>query len=311
MLHEIALERGAVHGYFSRERRPVVTVESGDAVHLRTLHAGWSVEQRLSEAPEARPAKFPHDPSLDSGHALTGPIAVRGARPGMALGVRVDALRVGTWGVNTAGGWDNGVNERLGMGAGEETYLLWTLDPDGLTGRDQHGHTLPLLPFLGVIGMPPDEPGVHSTVPPRPCGGNIDCKELVAGSTLYLPVAVPGALLSVSDGHALQADGEVSSTAIECPMERVQLTLTLHPDLHLTTPRARTPVGWLTFGFHEDLDEAMLIALDAMLDLMGEMHGLGRREAMALASLVVDLRITQVVNGVRGVHAVLPYGALG
>ena len=112
------------------------------------------------------------------------------------------------------------------------------------------------------------------------------------------------------DGHALQADGEACSTAIECPMERAELTFQLRDDLRLTTPRAETPAGWLTFGFDEDLDEAMLIALEAMLELMGERYGLARAEALALASLVVDLRITQVVNGVRGVHAVLPHDAL-
>ena len=148
-------------------------------------------------------------------------------------------------------------------------------------------------------------------MPPHVTGGNIDCKELVAGSTLYLPIAVPGGLFSVGDGHAVQGDGEVCVTAIECPMERVDLTFELEPGLQLATPRAHTPAGWITFGFHEDLDEAMLIALEAMLDLMGELHGLSRQEAFGLASLVVDLRITQVVNQVRGVHALLPHGAIG
>lgn len=130
------------------------------------------------------------------------------------------------------------------------------------------------------------------------------------GSRLYLPVQVPGALFSVGDGHALQGDGEVSGTAIECPMERVALTFRLHPDLHLTTPRAETPAGQITFGFHEDLNEATLLALEAMLALLEEQYGVSRHEALALASLVVDLRVTQMVNGVSGVHAVLPPGAI-
>jgi acetamidase/formamidase len=132
----------------------------------------------------------------------------------------------------------------------------------------------------------------------------------VPGSALYLPIAVPGGLFSVGDGHAAQADGEVCGTAIECAMERVELTFRLVEDLRLTTPRAETPIGWLTFGFHEDLNEATIIALEAMLELMRERHGLERLEALGLASLVVDLRITQFVNGVRGVHAVLPHGAI-
>jgi len=158
--------------------------------------------------------------------------------------------------------------------------------------------------------MPPDAPGRHPTPPPRPTGGNIDCRELVTGSTLYLPIAVSGALVSAGDGHGAQADGEAGGTAIECPMERAELTFRLRDDLRLATPWAETPAGWLTFGFDEDLDEATAIALDAMLGLMGERFGVGRAEALALASVVVELRITQAVNGVRGVHALLPHGAL-
>jgi acetamidase/formamidase len=304
-------ERATLHGRFSRELPPALTIDPGDTVVLRTLQAGWALGPRPDDNPRSRPPTFePRDPTRDDGHALCGPIAIRGAEPGMALGVRIDDLRPGAWGMTFAGGWSSAVNDRLGVAEGEETVLRWDLDPDALVGRDQFGHELPLHPFMGVMGLPPDEPGWHSTVPPRPCGGNIDCKELVPGSTLYLPVTVPGALFSVGDGHARQGDGEVSQTAIECPMDRVELTFTLHPDLHLTTPRAETPAGWLTFGFHTDLDEAMLIALAAMIELIEERHGLPRGRALALASLVVDLRITQVVNQVLGVHAVLPHGAL-
>ena len=311
MLHTIEPTRETLHGHFSRDLSPVLTIEPGDTVRFRTLDAGWNLEPRYSTRYEDHPRKFePRDPVLDDGHALCGPIAIRGAEPGMALAVRVDDIRVGGWGSTAIGGWPSEVNDRLGVSAEPGTFLLWTLDPEALTGQDQHGHRLPLRPFMGVMGVAPGKPGGHSTVSPRPTGGNIDCKELVAGSTLYLPIAVPGALFSTGDGHALQADGEVSTTAIECPMERVDLTFDLLPDLHLTTPRAETPVGWLTFGFHADLDEAMFIALDAMLDLMGELHGLERRESLGLASLLVDLRITQIVNGVKGVHAVLPHGVL-
>jgi acetamidase/formamidase len=158
--------------------------------------------------------------------------------------------------------------------------------------------------------MPPDEPGTHATAPPRPCGGNIDCKELVAGTTLFLPIEVDGALVSAGDGHAAQGDGEVSQLAIEAPVERARLTFTVRDDLPLTTPAAWTPEAWLTFGFDEDLDEAAALAIGAMLELMGREHGLERREALALASVVVDLRITQMVNGVRGVHARLAHTAL-
>ena len=125
----------------------------------------------------------------------------------------------------------------------------------------------------------------------------MDCKELVAGSTLYLPITVPEALFSTGDGHALQADGEVSGVAIECPMELVDLTFNLRDDIRITTPRANTPAGWLTLAFHENLHEASVMALASMLDLIGEQFHLPRPQALALASLVVDLRITQIVNG--------------
>jgi len=153
-------------------------------------------------------------------------------------------------------------------------------------------------------------PGVHSTIPPRRWGGNIDCKELLAGTTLFLPIAVDGALLSAGDGHAAQGDGEVSQLAIEAPVERAQLTLSVRDDLSLTAPIAWTPEAWLTFGFDEDLDEAAALAVDGMLQLMGREYGLERREALALASVVVDLRVTQLVNGAQGIHARLAHEAL-
>jgi acetamidase/formamidase len=187
---------------------------------------------------------------------------------------------------------------------------VWELDAEKGVGKDQHGRVVRLSPFMGVMGMPPAEPGIHPTRPPRVTGGNIDCKELVAGSSLYLPLAVDGGLFSVGDGHALQADGEACSTAIECPMERVELSFVVHDEIKLHTPRANTPSGWITFGFDESLDEAMLIALEAMVDYIQEKHAMRRGEALAYASLLVDIRVTQVVNGVRGVHALLPHGAL-
>ena len=153
--------------------------------------------------------------------------------------------------------------------------------------------------------MPPPEPGVHSTGPPRRWGGNIDCKLLVAGTTLFLPIPVDGALLSAGDGHARQGDGEVSGTAIESPFERAQLTLGVRDDLDLRMPLARTEDAWVAFGFDEDLGAAATLALETMLDLMEHEHGVSRDHALALASVVVDLHVTQIVNGAQGVHAIL------
>ena len=303
-------ERRTLHGHFSRDLPPILTIERGDTVRFRTLVSSWAIEPRRTAIRENQPARFgPLDPVLDEGHALCGPIAVRGAEPDMTLVVQIGQVTPGTWGHTAVGGWPHPVNERFGV-VDQSDYLLWTLDPATMTGRNQHGRTLALRPFLGVMGMPPDEPGVHSTVPPRVTGGNIDCKELVAGSTLYLPIAVPGGLFSLGDGHAVQGDGEACVTAIECPIDSVDITFDVIADMRLTTPRANTPAGWITFGFHEDLNEATMIALGAMLDLLAEKYGMSRHEALGMASLVVDLRITQIVNDVRGVHAVLPHGVL-
>ena len=132
-----------------------------------------------------------------------------------------------------------------------------------------------LRPFLGVLGMPPVGHGVHSTIPPRPQGGNIDCKELVAGTTLYLPIPVDGALFSAGDGHAAQGDGEVSGTAIECPSRAQADARPARRPCRLEWPCARIDGAWLTFGFDEHLGRAAKIAVDGMVALMGREHGLG------------------------------------
>jgi len=155
------------------------------------------------------------------------------------------------------------------------------------------------------MGMPPPEAGPHSTIPPRIWGGNIDCRELVAGTRLFLPIPVEGGLFSAGDGHAAQADGEVSLQGIECPIEDGVLTFVLHEGLTLETPRARTADSWLTFGFHADLFQASLIALRAMITIMESEYNVDTPTALNLASLVVDMWITQVANQVLGVHAVL------
>jgi acetamidase/formamidase len=301
-------ERRTLHGTFSRDLPPALTIDSGDTVIFRTLDAGWGLEPVTSIQGERR--KFePRDEEKDKGHALCGPVELRGAEPGMTLEVHIDEVRPGPYGFTFAGGWTSEINDRLGVSA-HGTLLAWTLDPDAMEGRDQLGHTVTLRPFMGVMGMPPDEPGLHPTAPPRNTGGNIDCKELVPGTTLYLPIAVRGGLFSTGDGHAAQGDGESATTAIECPMERAAMTLVLNEAMRIHTPRARTSEGWLTFGFDRDLNEATAIALEAMLELMMEQLGVERLEALALASAVVDLRVTQIVNGVKGVHAVLPHGAV-
>jgi len=281
-LHEIPLERRTLHGHFSRDLEPVLELDSGDSVRISTPNAGWY----LASGDEFEP----RDDELDAGHALAGPIVVRGARAGETLAVRIDEVVPASWGV-TLTTWPHHITWELVEGAGRGA-----------------GIEVELRPFLGVLGMPPPEPGVHSTAPPRRSGGNIDCSELVAGTTLYLPIPVDGALFSAGDGHARQGDGEVSGTAIECPSEAV-LTLSLEDGLELEWPVARTSGAWLAFGFDEDLDEAARIATEGIVALISREHGLGADDALAVASVVADLRVTQVVNGVKGVHAVLADGA--
>ncbi len=306
-MHTIEPTEQTLHGYFSRDLPPVLTIQPGETVRYRTLDAKWNAYD-----PDAR--ELVQSPLLASdplaGHALCGPLAIAGARAGMVLEVEIGEVVVAPLGWNLGGGEARPHWERLGVADEPLHRVLWHLDANASTATSDKGFQVKLAPFMGVLGMPPPEPGQHTTRPPRIFGGNIDCKLLVTGSKLYLPIPVDGALFSVGDGHAVQADGEASIYAIECPVDRVDLTFRLHDDMELTTPRAETPAGWVTFGFDEDLDEAMYIALNAMLDWMTALYNISRKDALALASLVVDLHITQVVNTVQGVHALLRPGAI-
>jgi acetamidase/formamidase len=279
VIHELPLERRNLHGHFSRDLAPALAIERGDSVAIATPSSGWMLDRSTEFEPRTSPE--------DDGHALAGPIEVRGARAGETLVVRIDDVTPGPWGATFTA---------------PPHRIDWELD--GTTGRASTGQVVELRPFLGVMGMPPVGHGVHSTTPPRPQGGNIDCKELVAGTTLFLPIPVDGALFSAGDGHARQGDGEVSGTAIECPSS-AQLTLDVRDDLALDWPCARIDGAWLTFGFDEELGVAAQKAIDGMVALMGREHGLAAGDALALASVVVDLRVTQVVNQQLGAHAVL------
>ena len=265
-----------IRGFFSRDYAPVAGVDPGGAVEFAVPNARWQW------APDEEPLKWPPG----AGHPLYGPIEVHGARAGQTLVVRFDEVTPRPWGATYAHGDE----------------FLWALG--GETWR-MGAHAVAAAPFLGVVGMPPPEPGEHSTIPPRRWGGNIDCKLLTVGSTLYLPIPVDGALLMAGDGHGAQGDGEVSGTAIECPLDHVQLTLDVRDDLELRMPVARTRDAWVAFGFDEDLDVAADLARETMLDLMERELGIGRGEALALASVSVDLHVTQIVNQAKGVHAIL------
>lgn len=286
-----------------------MTVDSGDIVRFSLLDAGWGLEAPRDDGSERRTQERPN-PELDTGHALCGPVAVKGAQPGNVLQVDVLDLIPGSWGWNVAGGEPRHRSEPLGLADESRIQLRWSLDPKSMTASDHMGHSVALRPFLGVMGMPPSAKGIHPTGPPRTTGGNIDCRELVQGTSLFLPIEVVGGLFSTGDGHGAQGDGELSGSAIECPMERADLRLTVRDDFDLPVPSAWTPDAWLTFGFNEDLDQAQYDAANRMIDLLVAFHDVDRRHATALASVAVDFRVTQVVNGVKGVHAVLAHGAI-
>lgn len=292
---------------FTAERAPVLTVDAGDTLVVHSLDAsGYLTPQTVPG--EQQPKMF----TEARGHCLTGPIAVRGAEPGDVLAVHLVSLVPDPWGWTVAGALKSPVTERLGITELPPSWLLWDLDAAAATGRCNGGFTRDLAPFLGVIGVAPEATGEHSTTPPRTVGGgNIDCKELVAGSTLYLPVVVADAMLSLGDGHAAQGDGEVGGTAIECPMTTT-LTVDLVQDGRpLDSIHAETPAGRVTFGFDADLNVAMGDALDAMVRWMQVIFDVDKTTALAMASISVDLRVTQVANRTWGVHALLPTGVLG
>ncbi|GGA67857.1 acetamidase/formamidase family protein [Ornithinibacillus halotolerans] len=304
-----------LHGFFSKDLEPALTIQSGDTVIFRTLDSAWGLEKR--EAPGAPRKKFtglkPERQTNQFGHALVGPIYIQNAKPGQTLEIQIKEIQPGIWGWTSGGGFPSYWNKNLGFEQEKEVLFDFELDIENMIGKSQFGdfdYRVALRPFMGIMGMPTDEAGQHSTFVPRNTGGNIDCKELQAGSTLYLPIAVEGGLFSTGDGHAAQGDGEVSGPALECPMERVSLTLTVKEDMKIERPRAKTETGWITMAFHEDLAEAMWLALSDMIDWMTELFNISRTEAYTCATMVVDLRITQVVNFSKGVHAFLPFDAL-
>jgi acetamidase/formamidase len=290
----------------SRDTPPVLRIEPGDRIVVES-HDAWGHLARQASPGAGTPYRFPDR----RGHALTGPIEVAGALPGDVLAVRFESFEPAEWGWTAAGRRDDAFTRSLGLEGTEPAWLLWDLDGAAGTGTDQFGHTVALAPFLGVVGLPPAAPGEHSTTPPRSAGGgNIDCRDLTAGATLFLPVTVPGALLHLGDGHAAQGDGEVGGTAIECAMTST-VRVDLVRDAPLDAIHALTPAARITFGFDADLNRATAEALGSMLTWMQQLHGLERKHALALASSVVDLRVTQIANQTWGVHAVLALDAVG
>lgn len=316
-IHTLKATPGTVRfGIFDAAFPPVLTVSSGDRVEIECL----------SGAPEVMPAPdsgFAIPPALAAVHAadlprigphiLTGPVAIRGAQPGDMLEVRIEKIELGAdWGY---------CGIRPLAGTLPEDFPVRFLshlavDREKRTCKLPWGPELALRPFFGTIGVaPPRIYGRLSSREPREHGGNIDNKELVAGSVLYLPVWEEGANFVVGDGHGVQGDGEVCVNALE-----MALTGTFEFVLHkgngadaplLRFPRAETPTHFISMGLHEDMDLAMKQALREMISFICARSGISREQAYQLCSLAVDFHVTQTVNGEKGIHGMLARHLLG
>ncbi len=296
--------KDTVHwGYFDAGLKPLARIRSGETITLSTVSGGGdTLPPPPFKVPEAlKEVHAAHKPRLP-GHICTGPVAVDGAAPGDVLEVKIEDIAFNyDWGYTAVRPLAGALPDDF-----DRSHIFHTaIDIEANKGRLPWGLELDLAPFFGVMGTaPPPAWGAVSTLPPRRNGGNLDNKELVAGTTLYLPVFVPSALFSVGDGHGVQGDGEVCVTAIETGLIGT-FTLTVRPDLSLDWPMAETPTHVMTMAFDPDLDDCVVVALRQMIDLIVARTGLARHEAYALCSLQADVRVTQVVNGNKGIHVML------
>ena len=309
MVVTLDCERKNITGSFDCSKSPVARIADGDSVVCNVLDGDWHLGK--PPVPKTGAGSFfeGKDAQRDAGHCLIGPIYVEGAKPGDTLAVRINECRTANWGWSRVGFADKDHMKRLNISELPEYFLNWDIDHETRRAVSDQGHVVTIHPFLGVVGLAPEQPGIHSTHPPRNVGGNLDCKLVTAGSTIYLPVMCEGAYFYVGDGHALQGDGELGGTAIECTLDKVDLTFRVVHET-IRNPILRTQDAWVTLGFDVDLTNAAYEALTEMANLIGKLYDMTFQEALAMASLVVDEHVTQIVNGVRGVHAILPDGAI-
>jgi acetamidase/formamidase len=292
-IHEVGPD--AFNYVWDNALAPALEIESGETVELHVRDASDEQIGRHSEAEDVAKLDFSHV------NPVSGPVYVKGARPGDVLAVELVEFRPPEW------GW-TAIIPGFGLLADEypEPWLrISEVDAESATVRFSEGIALPYRPFPGTIGVAPDEPGEHSIVPPSRFGGNMDTKHLRAGATLFLPVGVEGALFSLGDTHAAQGDGEVCGTAIEAAMD-VVVRLSVRRDFSLPAPQYALPAGMLAraeessyhvcTGVGPDLMEATRDAVRATIAHIGERYGLDREEAYALSSVAADLRIHEVVD---------------
>ena len=296
-------------GYYWAGAKPVLTVQSGDVVEIQTVsgnpqtleRAGLPAEQIQKELRDIY-AGIPQESRGPGGHLLTGPLAIEGAQPGDVLEVRIREIRMDVpYAYNTIG--RNGFVSDLFPVAVTKIIPLDRLHKIGHFGP---GIDLPLKPFFGSMGVaPPAAAGKINSAPPGIHAGNLDNKELVAGTTLFIPVHAAGALFEVGDGHAGMGNGEVDITAMETSLTGV-FQFIVHHDQHLEWPRAETPTHYITMGLDPDLTMAARICTLETIDFLVKEMKLSREDAYALTSVGIDLEITQLVDGTRGVHAMIP-----
>ena len=307
--HSLTASPETVHwGYFDAKLKPQLTIDSGETVTLHCVSGGpGEVGHRTDLMPEHRAILDKVKPYLGP-HILTGPVAVRGAKRGDTLEVRIKDVQLRTdWSYNGIKPLRGTLPEDFPM----LRILQIPLDRKNMTATLPFGPTIPLKPFFGIMAVaPPPEYGAVSSVEPREFGGNMDCKEFVAGTTLFLPVWADGALFSAGDGHAVQGDGEVNLMALETAMSGT-FELILHKGKSITFPRAITATHYIAMGTDPDLDDAAKQALREMIKWLVELTGWKPEDAYTFCSLACDLHVTQLVDGHKGIHAMVAKSLLG
>lgn len=295
------------YGYYWSEATPALRVKSGDIVELETMLTNTPAGlERMGVKPEDVPQNLRDIVAQDTGslkgpggHILTGPIYVEGADSGDVLEVRIQSITLPiAYGYNGCGGFIRELCEVRGS-------RLIALDRRRMTAEVAPGIVVPLRPFWGSMGVAPAASlGRVSSNPPSHHAGNMDNRELVAGTTLFVPVFVKGALLEIGDGHAAQGDGEVDQTAIETDL-RGRVQLVVRKDMKLDWPRIETPTHWIVMGTDTSLTVATQIAVRQMVKFLMETQGITQTQAYQAASMAADLRITELVDGNVGVHMMI------
>jgi acetamidase/formamidase len=297
-------------GHYHAKTPPCLRIKSGDSVEFSTLLTSSPTRLEGAGVPPEQVEPALRDIFREvkdkgpGGHILTGPVFVEGAEPGDVLEVRIRSIKLAIpYSYNGFGPGSGAIPEDF---PNIRKMKIIPLDLERMVAPFGEGIEIPLKPFFGSMGVaPPESFGRVNSAPPGIHAGNLDNKELVAGTTLFIPVHVPGALFEVGDGHAAQGDGEVDITALETSLVGT-LEFVVRKDLHLKWPRAETPTHFLAMGIDKDLDEAMKIAVRETVDLLVQEKKLSREDAYMLSSTAVDFHVTQVVDGTKGVHAMIP-----